>query len=283
MVKKIFTKRYIIFVLLLIIVLTSANYGRIKTTNSKKLYKKVKAEYLEYKNLSIKSKIKINFKDKHYKLKASIKITKDSIIWINLVHSTGVSILRLELTKDSIKFINKLDKTYFLGDYNKIKDLTHIKFDYKSLQSILTNELFSLNNKNKTKEHKIDKIFYNFYSLKDSNKFVMQNLKPKEIKKYINKQKGKINLLERFFIAKETYKIDSVNIEELNTKNKINIVYSDFNAINNKKMPSSINVKIYNDSLVMSAKIKPYKIKISKSNKYSFKISDKYKQIKFKN
>ena len=278
MLKYVIRTLYTIFLsAIILIVFAAGNPEKHKNVSSRKLYKNVINNYLDYKNLSIKTKLGLDFKGKHYKLKASIKITKDSIIWINMTHSTGISVMRMQLTKDSVKYLNKLNNTYFAGNYKKISELVKIDMSYKTIQSIITNELF-LVGAHKKKEHKS---FFDYHSYKDSSKFVMQNLKPKEIRKYIKKQKGKRSLLQRFFINKTGFKIDSVYLEDLKTSQKLNIKYGNFKEINSKQFPRTINFEAFNDTLLAGVKIKIYKIKIPEKNKYSFKIPSKYKQVNF--
>ena len=47
-------------------------------------------------------------------LKGQLRIQSDSLIWLTFSPALGIEAARVLLTNDSVKFINRLNKTYFL-------------------------------------------------------------------------------------------------------------------------------------------------------------------------
>ncbi|MDP6908549.1 MAG: DUF4292 domain-containing protein [Flavobacteriales bacterium] len=92
----------------------------------------------EYSLLS--AKISVNYaseKDaKSFGVRARLK--KDSIIWLSITPALGIEILRVTITPDTIKMLNRLDKKYFSDSYEKAKDILKMDVDFKVLQSVLT-------------------------------------------------------------------------------------------------------------------------------------------------
>ena len=64
---------------------------------------------------------------------------RDSIIYIN-ASKFGIEGARLVLTPDSVKFINHLNSTYYVGDYDIAEQFVGLKINFYLLQSLLIGE-----------------------------------------------------------------------------------------------------------------------------------------------
>jgi hypothetical protein len=87
------------------------------------------------------AKVKVNYRDKEGEqpeLTVFIRMQKDSIIWIS-VNATIFSYeaLRVLITPDSVKVLNKKDKIVQLRSVNYLQDLTDLPFDFHTLQDLL--------------------------------------------------------------------------------------------------------------------------------------------------
>jgi len=241
---------------------------------SKKLYKLVSKNYLDYNTLSIRSGIKVEFNNKKYSLKGNFRIKKDSIIWLNLNHSSGISVLRAVLTPDSIKYLDKINKKYYAGTYEMTAKALKINLSFKSLQSLLTNELISISDNRKP-----IRVFSDYKSYIDSNMYILQNVNNRKIKKFYKKNKFNFLLLEKIHIRPCVFKIEKFEVEDLKTKKKLTIDYSDFTKIDSTLFPKKINFKVIEDSSITSINMKYSKIKVNPRNKYKFKVPKKYEIV----
>jgi hypothetical protein len=87
------------------------------------------------------AKIKVNYRDKEGEqpeLTVFVHILKDSIIWVS-VNATIFSYeaLRVIVTPDSVKVLNRRDKLVQLRSVNYLQDLTDLPFDFHTLQDLL--------------------------------------------------------------------------------------------------------------------------------------------------
>jgi hypothetical protein len=252
-----------------------------KGISAKKLYKTVVNNYIDYEIINLKGNVKLNYGDKNYNLKANIRIKHDSIIWINLNHSTGISVARIILTNDSIKVLDRINKVYYSGDYLSLTKKYRLDFSFKTFQSIFTNEFFDFTKVKKKEE----KVFEDFKSFVDSNFYKIQNFTPKKLKKQIKKNNTDNFLKEQFYILPENYKIKEIKIEDINESRKLHINYSEFTSVNNQNdttqlLPKKIEVMVKNDKQSSDFTISYNKIRINQETKFSFKIPDSYKKEK---
>jgi hypothetical protein len=74
---------------------------------------------------------------------ATLRMYKDSVIWISVTGLLGIEGLRALITKDSIKIINKLDKIYTGRSVAYIQEVAGLPLDLTALQDLLIgNPLF---------------------------------------------------------------------------------------------------------------------------------------------
>src|SRR5208283_696073 len=86
------------------------------------------------------AKFSADYKNKGQKnsFNGQIRIRKDSVIWVSFSPALGIEVFRMMLTQDSVKFINRMNNTYFAGDYNYVNQYLNTNIDYDILQSFLT-------------------------------------------------------------------------------------------------------------------------------------------------
>jgi Domain of unknown function (DUF4292) len=87
------------------------------------------------------AKIKVNYRDKEGEqpeLTVFVHMMKDSMIWIS-VNATIFSYeaLRVLITPDSVKVLNRRDKLLQLRSVNYLKELVDLPFDFYTLQDLL--------------------------------------------------------------------------------------------------------------------------------------------------
>lgn len=87
------------------------------------------------------AKVKVNYRDKEGEqpeLTVFIRMKKDSMIWIS-VNATIFSYeaLRVLVTPDSVKVLNRRDKILQLRSVNYLKELVDLPFDFYTLQDLL--------------------------------------------------------------------------------------------------------------------------------------------------
>lgn len=191
----------------------------------------------ETKFTSLSSRISITLVDEKKSktnLNGQLRILKDSIIWISLSPALGIEAARLVLTQDSIKFINRLDKTYFIGDFNFVNQIFGTTVDFDMVQAIITGNDME-NYEDEKFRGSIDQLEY---KLTATNR-----LKRKKILKQTDTPNV---LVQNIWLDPSTFKITRINLKEFNDENiKLQASYTDFEAINNQLIPLSIQFEIH--------------------------------------
>ncbi|MFZ6001984.1 MAG: DUF4292 domain-containing protein, partial [Bacteroidota bacterium] len=87
-------------------------------------------------------KARINFRDdkKEREVKATIRIRKDSVIWMD-ISVVGVSGARALINKDSITIRSNVDKEYYVFEYAEMSKRFNFNINYDIVQAALLGNL----------------------------------------------------------------------------------------------------------------------------------------------
>lgn len=143
-----------ILILLLSILLlysckTKSPTSSLKSKSAKFLVKKLDNQMLDAEWYSSKAKIGYRDEVQSIKFSATIRMRKDSVIWMN-VKKFGVEAARIQITKDSIYIINRLDKNYIISDFKYIEDRYSLPANFETLQNLLLGNPVVITTDNKT-------------------------------------------------------------------------------------------------------------------------------------
>lgn len=75
--------------------------------------------------------------DKKYNINANLRMYKDSVIWISVTALFGTEFLRVYITKDSVKLLNKQEKTYTSKSVAYLQEVTALPLTISSVQELL--------------------------------------------------------------------------------------------------------------------------------------------------
>ena len=133
--------------LLSVIILSSCNLLKKSNTDNnssnnislseKELIKKINSQNISPEWTSLNSKIKVNKEGQEVTINAHIRIKKDSIIWISVKAPLGIEIFRTMITSDSIYYMNRINKNYFIKHISHIREVVKADVSFIKLQEII--------------------------------------------------------------------------------------------------------------------------------------------------
>ena len=86
------------------------------------------------------SKVAVDYRGsdgKNYNVNANIRMKKDTAIWISVNAVLGIEALRVLITRDSVKLIDKLNKTYSAHSVSYLQDMTALPLDLATMQDLI--------------------------------------------------------------------------------------------------------------------------------------------------
>ncbi|MCD4746309.1 MAG: DUF4292 domain-containing protein [Bacteroidales bacterium] len=232
------------------------------------LFEQLKKNELKFDWFSAKFTIDYINDKKKTSFNGQVRMQKDSVIWVSFSPALGIEIARLLITNDSIKFLNRINNTYFLGDYNFVNDFLNTNIDYDILQSIILGNDFSYYENGK------------FRATYDSKEYHLVTAGRRKLKKYVRTGLDAERIfIQNIFLNPENFKITRIKIKEIKKENKkLEATYSDFKDIDSQIFPNHIDYDLTAENPIKIS-IDYSKISINKALKLPFRIPAKYTRI----
>jgi len=232
------------------------------------LFTKLKENELKFDWFSAKFNLDLLIDKKKTSVTGQVRMKKDSVIWVTLSPALGIEMARLVITTDSVKFINRINKTYFSGDYAQVNKLLEANIDYDVFQTLLLGN---------------DLTYYEdgkFRANYDSKEYHLVTAGRQKLRKYVRTREDEERIyIQNIFLDPETFKISQMKIKELKKENKkLDATYSDFQQTSGQLFPFHILFDLFADKPIQ-VDLNYSKIEIDKPQEFPFKISDKYTRI----
>jgi hypothetical protein len=265
-----------VFVLLILILFTAISCKTARKTiksplkeyGADFLFAKLKENELKFEWFSAKFNLDLIIDKKKTSVTGQVRMKKDSAIWITLSPALGIEMARLLITNDSVKFINRINKTYFAGDYTKVNVFLDANIDYDVFQTLLLGN---------------DLTYYEdgkFRASYDSKEYHLVTAGRQKLKKYVKTRDDEERIyIQNIFLDPETFKITQMKIKELRKENKkLDAFYSDFQKVSEQLFPFRILYNLLADKPIQ-VDLNYSKIAIDQTQEFPFKISGKYARI----
>ncbi len=119
-------------------VVTTTSAKRDSATFITGVVQQINANRLSFTSFSGKLNVDYRSGDgKNYDVNATIRMYKDSAIWLSANAVLGIEAIRVLVTKDSVKLMNKLEKTFTARSIDYLQEVTQLPLDLTILQDLL--------------------------------------------------------------------------------------------------------------------------------------------------
>ena len=254
--------------------------------STNKLLKRIEQNAFDYEYLTIK-RINCNFSSSQSKaaFKINLKAKKDDCILVS-ISKLNIPVGRVLLTPDSVKYVNYIDRNYFIDDYSYLSSFLHIDLDFATIQSIISNNAFSYRNDPR------DKDFKNFDALIEDNQYVLQSEKTRKLSKLEEKENkaerhlkrldDQALIVQKMFFSPGSFALNRLLISDKTNDRNMNLVFYDYTEVKNKEYPGSIEMNFHSPEEEIDMKIRMSGFSTDKISSFSIKIPQKYEEIRVK-
>ena len=213
--------------------------------NAKELIEKVISKNKIPNWLSLQGKINLIKDGKDITLNINIKFRKDSLIWTSVsAPFVGIELFRTMLTKDSVYYLNRTNKTFFVKPITHISTFLKVDISFDEIQAMITanprilKKEFTFNIIENTFELNAEQVFYK--------------------------------------ISTDFYRI--LNATILDDKNELNYKFSSFINYNEFIFPQQFSISVRSPEK-LDAKLDYSKIVFNEKQKLPFKIPSSYAEL----
>jgi len=223
-----------------------------KNLSTKKLVKQLSTVETKFKTLASRVKINIQEANKSKSYTVNLRMEKDKQI---LLTSTPISVVKALITPTRVAFYNKLDGTYFDGDFTYISELLGTELDFNKVQNMLLGEaILEIDDKN----------------YKSS---VFE-------KSYMLQPKRQQAIYEIFFLFNPAhFKLDAQEISQTLEARILKVDYPKYQKVENQSIPEIIQILAIEKEDQLRVNLEYKAVKLNEKLRFPFKIPSGYDQI----
>lgn len=293
--KKVFPEknsRIFIWLFVLVVAVSSCRTQRDLTTERirplapEKLLEQVEQHAFDYSDLTIR-RINVQFSNSHSKtsFRANLKARKDDKILAS-ISKINIPVGRILLTPSNLTYVNYIDKNYFEGDYSFLSSLLNFNLSFETIQSIISNKAVYSYSQNSNS---------NFNSFVQDGKYVLQTANSqKDVKsgglKNLFSGRGlqasnagetlENNIVRTMYFNPQNFTLEKLIFDDPQNEWNLEVNFSDFERIEKKDYPGSIDLKMVSPDETTELKIKLNGFSIEKIDSMDIIIPGSYQRIR---
>ena len=201
---------------------------------------------------TLQARVKVEFKqgDDSQTHTVNLRMERDKTIWI----SATLGIVRLKITPDQVQFYNKLDQTYFDGDYTLISELLGTYLNFENIQQLLLGQaLYPLEN------NYLNEIYD---------------------KSYLLQPKMQSALFEMFYLLNPGhFKLDSQQFAQPDEQRLLQIDYKDYQKVNREILPRMVEVIALDSNEETKISMEYRSVSLNEELRFPFRIPSGFQEI----
>jgi hypothetical protein len=262
-------------IILLLVVANSCTTPRrvikepLKAEGPEYLFQKLNENELKFEWFSAKFSADYTENKKNTSFTGQVRIRRDSIIWISVSAPLGIEVLRICITNDSVKLINRIESTYFASDFQYLNRFMNRALDFDMLQAFITGNDFAFYEQER------------FQAFIDNMEYKLFTVERHKLKKYLKEQEPEIVIpVQQIWLDPGTFKITRIMIRELVDENrKFEAAYSEFTPAEGQLFHQKCLYDIQAVETRIRVELVFSRISVDEPNGFPFNVPDKYTRI----
>lgn len=216
--------------------------------------------------------------DKETDFTVSVRMKKDSVIWASVSPALGIEVIRFIATKDTIKFFDRINKTYYAGVYDTLSQLLRADVDLEVLQAFLSGNAVEFYEEDERLRAGID-----------SCRYLLATIRKRKLRKVIAKGKELREPAQSIWLTEGTFKVSRLLFKEFETRRELDVRFfnhkfaetSGTDSSNHQSVLIPHNSVFYiKTNQTITVFMEYSKVFANKPQSYPFSIPDGYTRIK---
>jgi len=256
--------RYLKYIIVLFLVFTSCKTNRnvveinaIESISTKKIINNHYNTTFNQKTIDAKINAKYSDKNTSATITVKLRIEKDKTIWMSAT-KLGFPIAKVLITPTRVSYYEKLQGTYFDGDFSLLSKFLGTELDYNKVQNILLGQAI-LNLKKGDYNSKIDNMLYELYPKQDNEFYGIL-----------------------FFMNPGNFKLNRQEIRNEVKKQLLSVSYSNYKKIKGEQFPENIDIRAIDNTNITTINLEYNSIAFNEKLTFPFSIPNGYKEISLK-
>ena len=225
----------------------------ISTMKAKQIYKAHQKQKAKFSTLQSRLKIELLTDNRSQSHTVTLRMERGKTIWLNAF----LNMLRVKITPKRVEMYNKIDRTYFEGDYSIINAFLGLELNFENLENVLLGDAIFKHKANVLKKSWVE----NSYALR---------------------AKVSSSLLELLYlIDASSFKMESQKVSQPLQNRNLKVDYQLFQSIENQLFPKAMTIKVLDNQKETVLKINLKSVSLNQPLRFPFKRPSGYKPIEF--
>jgi hypothetical protein len=208
---------------------------------------------LNFNTLYIKSNVSYKDPNQSQNVTAEIKIKKNEIILVS-IRILGITIAKALITPEKVQYYEKLNSSYFDGNYSALSKLLGTELDFQKVQNLLLGE--AIDNLRNGK--------YNF-TLED-NKYKLASVSNSGISK-------------TFYLSGDNYLLNKEDISQPGLERMLQVIYPARKSAEEYNLPSGISIEANQKSEKTTININYNSISFNEELSFPYSVPNSYERV----
>ncbi len=196
----------------------------------------------------------------------NLRIYTDSIIWISISPLLGIEVARVMVSRDSVKYMDRLNKKYSVSGFEYLNDLLQVNVDFDIIQGILTGNLFAY------KKNKFNSVYI------EDRYYILSTLSKRNLKRSLDQTDIDKPIVQDLWVDGNNYRITKVNVEDQRLGKTLLTQYEDHRASEGGLFPFKSQT-IINAGKTIRINIEYQKLTLNTDIDFPFNIPPGYEKI----
>jgi len=225
-------------------------------------FRVVHSHHADFNTFSARFSGNASWAGNQHHVSGNIRIQKDKAIWVSVAPILGIEVSRILITPDSVKFLNRLEASYYVGDINSLQTILGAGLDFFMLQDIFMGNDF--------KHFNTD----NFQVANDREMILLRT----ENRQKKNSQTN-LRLEQSLWVDPADFRIRRSEISLPANQQRITLSYSQFLPIDNQLLPSEMNISLSEPGNYAAFSLKFSRITLNTPLEFSFSVPSRFQHI----
>jgi hypothetical protein len=208
---------------------------------------------LNFNTLYIKSNVSYKDPNQSQNVTAEIKIKKNEIILVS-IRILGITMAKALITPEKVQYYEKLNSSYFDGNYSALSKLLGTELDFQKVQNLLLGE--AIDNLRNGK--------YNF-TLED-NKYKLASVSNSGISK-------------TFYLSGDNYLLNKEDISQPGLERMLQVIYPARKSAEEYNLPSGISIEANQKSEKTTININYNSISFNEELSFPYSVPNSYERV----
>ena len=213
--------------------------------------------------------------------KATIRMRKDSLIWVSITPALGIEMIRVMITPDSLKYLSKIpdNKFYYLGNFEDVNKLVGTAFDFEMLQQLLVGNAIGLEKDERRFRSEVDGDDYlliSKYRRKESDTILVNPDDPRFQRTMRKSDDADELIVSRYWFEAAQFRLVKSIFNDLLRQRTLEISYNDFHSSEEQFYPAKCRLTISNPQVKQVLNYEITKLASGKAYEFPFEIPVDY-------